>query len=84
MTVVCLFNLALAAAILPVVQEQHQLLVTLLLCNAAAMEVRPYINSFNNLCLERCSLTILLLDECLIEVLQMEQVSLWSAIVDAS
>jgi len=28
-----------AAAILPVVQKQHQLLVTLLLCNAAAMEV---------------------------------------------
>nr|GEZ05145.1 DUF21 domain-containing protein At4g14240-like [Tanacetum cinerariifolium] len=27
-----------AAAILPVVQKQHQLLVTLLLCNAAAME----------------------------------------------
>ncbi|KAL0457282.1 UNVERIFIED_CONTAM: DUF21 domain-containing protein [Sesamum latifolium] len=30
-----------AAAILPVVQKQHQLLVTLLLCNAAAMEVIP-------------------------------------------
>ncbi|XP_042517076.1 DUF21 domain-containing protein At4g14240-like [Macadamia integrifolia] len=28
-----------AAAILPVVQKQHQLLVTLLLCNACAMEV---------------------------------------------
>lgn len=27
------------AAIFPVVQKQHQLLVTLLLCNAAAMEV---------------------------------------------
>lgn len=27
------------ATILPVVKEQHQLLVTLLLCNAAAMEV---------------------------------------------
>jgi metal transporter CNNM len=32
----CLFA---AAAILPVVQKQHQLLVTLLLCNAVAMEV---------------------------------------------
>ncbi|KAI3819314.1 hypothetical protein L1987_13141 [Smallanthus sonchifolius] len=30
-----------AAAILPVVQRQHQLLVTLLLCNAAAMEALP-------------------------------------------
>ncbi|XP_026664637.2 DUF21 domain-containing protein At4g14240-like isoform X2 [Phoenix dactylifera] len=30
-----------AATILPVVQKQHQLLVTLLLCNAAAMEVIP-------------------------------------------
>ncbi|XP_010532709.1 PREDICTED: DUF21 domain-containing protein At4g14240-like [Tarenaya hassleriana] len=30
-----------AAAILPVVQKQHQLLVTLLLCNAAAMEGLP-------------------------------------------
>ncbi|CAN1129489.1 DUF21 domain-containing protein At4g14230 [Linum perenne] len=30
-----------AAAILPVVQKQHQLLVTLLLCNAAAMEALP-------------------------------------------
>ncbi|XP_010693924.1 DUF21 domain-containing protein At4g14240 isoform X2 [Beta vulgaris subsp. vulgaris] len=30
-----------AAAILPVVQKQHQLLVTLLLCNACAMEVIP-------------------------------------------
>ncbi|KAL5157617.1 DUF21 domain-containing protein [Glycine soja] len=30
-----------AAVILPVVQKQHQLLVTLLLCNAAAMEVGP-------------------------------------------
>lgn len=29
----------LSAAILPVVQKQHQLLVTLLLCNAIAMEV---------------------------------------------
>ncbi|CAN1280577.1 DUF21 domain-containing protein At4g14230 [Linum perenne] len=29
------------AAILPVVQKQHQLLVTLLLCNAAAMEALP-------------------------------------------
>jgi hypothetical protein len=35
----CLFTLFAAAAILPVVQKQHQLLVTLLLCNAAAMEV---------------------------------------------
>ncbi|RVX21838.1 DUF21 domain-containing protein [Vitis vinifera] len=30
-----------AAAILPVVQKQHQLLVTLLLCNACSMEVIP-------------------------------------------
>ncbi|KAK9672045.1 hypothetical protein RND81_12G072400 [Saponaria officinalis] len=30
-----------AAAILPVVQRQHQLLVTLLLCNACAMEALP-------------------------------------------
>ncbi|KAG6398575.1 hypothetical protein SASPL_140042 [Salvia splendens] len=30
-----------SAAIFPVVQKQHQLLVTLLLCNAAAMEVIP-------------------------------------------
>ncbi|KAI6683793.1 hypothetical protein NL676_029706 [Syzygium grande] len=30
-----------AAAILPVVQKQHQLLVTLLLCNALAMEALP-------------------------------------------
>ncbi|XP_049936599.1 DUF21 domain-containing protein At4g14240-like isoform X2 [Nymphaea colorata] len=30
-----------AAAIFPVVQKQHQLLVTLLLCNAAAMEALP-------------------------------------------
>ncbi|KAH9729953.1 hypothetical protein KPL70_009509 [Citrus sinensis] len=30
-----------AAAILPVVQKQHQLLVTLLLCNACAMEIIP-------------------------------------------
>ncbi|KAK4746210.1 hypothetical protein SAY87_012522 [Trapa incisa] len=30
-----------AAAILPVIQKQHQLLVTLLLCNAAAMEALP-------------------------------------------
>lgn len=29
-----------AAVILPVVQKQHQLLVTLLLCNACAMEVQ--------------------------------------------
>lgn len=28
------------AKIMPVVRKQHQLLVTLLLCNAAAMEVR--------------------------------------------
>ncbi|XP_028762205.1 DUF21 domain-containing protein At4g14240-like [Neltuma alba] len=30
-----------AAAILPVIQKQHQLLVTLLLCNACAMEALP-------------------------------------------
>ncbi|CAH2039043.1 unnamed protein product [Thlaspi arvense] len=33
--------LLLMAAILPVVKKQHQLLVTLLLCNAAAMEALP-------------------------------------------
>uniref|UniRef100_A0A453T048 CNNM transmembrane domain-containing protein n=1 Tax=Aegilops tauschii subsp. strangulata TaxID=200361 RepID=A0A453T048_AEGTS len=32
---------AQAAAILPVVKKQHQLLVTLLLCNACAMEALP-------------------------------------------
>ncbi|KAL0283791.1 UNVERIFIED_CONTAM: DUF21 domain-containing protein [Sesamum angustifolium] len=31
-----------AAAILPVVQKQHQLLVTLLLCNAASMELKNF------------------------------------------
>lgn len=36
---VFLFN---SATILPVVQKQHQLLVTLLLCNAAAMEVSSW------------------------------------------
>jgi len=36
---VYLLALFAAAAILPVVQKQHQLLVTLLLCNAVAMEV---------------------------------------------
>ena len=36
------FVLFLAAVILPVVQKQHQLLVTLLLCNAAAMEVSVF------------------------------------------
>ncbi|KAG6396286.1 hypothetical protein SASPL_142434 [Salvia splendens] len=35
-----LVNLS-SAAIFPVVQKQHQLLVTLLLCNAAAMEALP-------------------------------------------
>ncbi|XP_070003687.1 DUF21 domain-containing protein At4g14240-like [Nicotiana sylvestris] len=30
-----------AATILPVAQKQHQLLVTILLCNAAAMEALP-------------------------------------------
>lgn len=33
-------KLYFAAVILPVVQKQHQLLVTLLLCNACAMEVQ--------------------------------------------
>lgn len=37
--VVSNFGFHCAAAILPVVQKQHQLLVTLLLCNACAMEV---------------------------------------------
>ena len=31
------------ATILPVVQKQHQLLVTLLLCNAVAMEVYNFV-----------------------------------------
>ena len=34
------------AAIFPVVQKQHQLLVTLLLCNAVAMEVYSLTQSF--------------------------------------
>lgn len=34
------FLVFLAVKILPVVRKQHQLLVTLLLCNAAAMEVQ--------------------------------------------
>ncbi|CAM6076712.1 unnamed protein product [Sphagnum tenellum] len=34
-------GILLTAAILPVVQKQHQLLVTLLLSNAVAMEVMP-------------------------------------------
>lgn len=33
-----------AATILPVVKRQHQLLVTLLLCNACAMEVKIYLS----------------------------------------
>jgi hypothetical protein len=37
--VIFMFVCLNAAVILPVVQKQHQLLVTLLLCNAAAMEV---------------------------------------------
>ncbi|KAK6913874.1 CNNM, transmembrane domain [Dillenia turbinata] len=36
-----LFAGIMSAAILPVVQKQHQLLVTLLLCNACAMEALP-------------------------------------------
>ena len=39
-----LFTLFVAAAGLPVVQKQHQLHVTLLLCNVAAMEVE-YLDS---------------------------------------
>lgn len=35
-----------AATILPVVQKQHQLLVTLLLCNAVAMEVHNLLHFF--------------------------------------
>lgn len=33
--------MSIPASILPVVQKQHQLLVTLLLCNAVAMEALP-------------------------------------------
>lgn len=35
----CVFLLLIAAKILPVVKKQHLLLCTLLICNAAAMEV---------------------------------------------
>jgi len=38
-------NDVVSAAIFPVVQKQHQLLVTLLLCNAMAMEVIIFIQS---------------------------------------
>uniref|UniRef100_A0A9I9DP85 CNNM transmembrane domain-containing protein n=1 Tax=Cucumis melo TaxID=3656 RepID=A0A9I9DP85_CUCME len=41
-----------AAAILPVVQKQHQLLVTLLLCNAVAMELNDKYLSFLNVFFE--------------------------------
>lgn len=39
-----IFLVCVLAAILPVVQKQHQLLVTLLLCNAVAMEVSLFAN----------------------------------------
>lgn len=39
---ICSFS----ATILPVVQKQHQLLVTLLLCNAAAMEVSCWLSIY--------------------------------------
>lgn len=41
-------KLLFAAVIIPVVQKQHQLLVTLLLCNAAAMEVTCYFFYMNS------------------------------------
>lgn len=40
----CVFS----ATIFPVVQKQHQLLVTLLLCNAASMEVTTKMAIFFN------------------------------------
>lgn len=42
---VLMVNVLSAAAIFPVVQKQHQLLVTLLLCNAVAMEVNSWIQT---------------------------------------
>eukprot|EP01018_Ginkgo_biloba_P017285 Gb_35072 [translate_table: standard] len=51
-----------AAAILPVVQKQHQLLVTLLLCNAVAMEALPiYLDKiFNSIVAVVLSVTFVL------------------------
>jgi hypothetical protein len=46
-----------AAAIFPVVQKQHQLLVTLLLCNACAMEVHNFLVAVlcaARICLKQC------------------------------
>lgn len=51
------------AAILPVVQKQHQLLVTLLLCNAASMEVIFFFNWDYSIL---CFIVISLLCSCLI------------------
>ncbi|XP_040935689.1 DUF21 domain-containing protein At4g14240 isoform X2 [Gossypium hirsutum] len=48
-----------AAAILPVVQKQHQLLVTLLLCNAAAMEVLDWVLGHNEALFRRAQLKAL-------------------------
>lgn len=44
-----LFLFVYLAAIFPVVQKQHQLLVTLLLCNAASMEVDNWKFCFSTL-----------------------------------
>lgn len=51
-----------AAAILPVVKKQHQLLVTLLLCNAIAMEALPIFldNIFNTVVAVILSVTFVL------------------------
>ncbi|XP_043723315.1 DUF21 domain-containing protein At4g14240-like isoform X3 [Telopea speciosissima] len=48
-----------AAAILPVVQKQHQLLVTLLLCNACAMEVLDWVLGHNEALFRRAQLKAL-------------------------
>lgn len=44
--IICVFSLLIAAKILPVVRKQHLLLCTLLICNAAAMEVNVIDVSF--------------------------------------
>ncbi|KAF2591210.1 hypothetical protein F2Q70_00042168, partial [Brassica cretica] len=49
----------IVAAILPVVKKQHQLLVTLLLCNAAAMEVLDAVIGHNDTLFRRAQLKAL-------------------------
>ncbi|GKC84510.1 DUF21 domain-containing protein-like protein isoform X2, partial [Tanacetum coccineum] len=48
-----------AAVIFPVVQKQHQLLVTLLLCNAAAMEMLDWVLGHNDALFRRAQLKAL-------------------------